>query len=514
MPRYREQIRRQAMMIPLRFEEQIQAGTIEHAINYLVENEIDLSGFEARYRNDDTGAPAIHPGVLLKVVLFAYSRGIVSSRRIARACCENVVFMALSGDTQPHFTTIAEIVSTMGEEAVRVFTDVLTVCYAEGLIGKKMFAVDGCKISSNCAKEWSGTKAELEKKAKRIEESVRELIKRHRDEDEKPVEPGQREKEERAIRHLRGKAQKIRAFLKGNEERLGARGKPVKSNVTDNESAKMPSSHGVIQGYNGIAAVDAKRQVIVDAQAFGDGHEAQHLESIVDSLDRTFRKLEPGGRVLEEVVLTADSGFNSERAVQAVLERGIEAYVADPKFRKRDPRFSNHQAYKAKSTDRKRTSRARKYFSADEFIFDESGTLICPAGKPMKSRGPNWRDKRKGYTGRSFSGYPAFCLRCELRSKCLRSPKSPARQVAKIDPGIRHKRKSAVQRMIERFDTLRGRHFYRQRMGTAEPVFGDIRDALGLDRFTLRGRKKVDAQWKLYCTVHNIGKLARHGGFG
>jgi transposase len=353
--RYREHTNKQSMMIPLRFEEQIQAGTIEHAINCLVDNEIDLSGFEARYRNDETGAPAIHPAILLKVVLFAYSRGIVSSRRIARACEENVVFMALSGDTQPHFTALAEFVSSMGEEAVRVFTAVLTVCYAEGLIGKKIFAVDGCKISSNCSKEWSGTRAELKKKAKRIEESVRDLIRRHRSEDDKPVEPNQRKKEQRAFRHLSGKAKKIREFLENSEERIGARGKAVKSNVTDNESAKMPRSHGVIQGYNGIAAVDSKQQVVVDAQAFGDDHEAQHLESIVDWVERTFQKLEPGGGVLDQLVLTADSGFNSERAIQAVLERGIEAYVADPKFRNRDPKFANHQDYKKKSTDRKRS---------------------------------------------------------------------------------------------------------------------------------------------------------------
>lgn len=96
----------------------------------------------------------------------------------------------------------------------------------------------------------------------------------------------------------------------------------------------------------------------------------------------------------------------------------------------------------------------------------------------------------------------------------MRSSRTPARQVTKTNAGIRHKQKSAVQRMIEQFDTPRGRHFYSQRMGTAEPVFADIRDVFGLDRFTLRGRRKVDAQWKLYCTVHNIGKLARYGRFG
>ena len=63
----------------------------------------------------------------------------------------------------------------------------------------------------------------------------------------------------------------------------------------------------------------------------------------------------PSGRVMDQVVLTADSGFNSERAVQAVLERGIEAYIADPMFRKRDPKFANQQAYNQKTTDRKHT---------------------------------------------------------------------------------------------------------------------------------------------------------------
>ena len=100
MARYRDYSRAQAMMIPIRFQDQIQPGTFEHTIDYLVDNEIDLGGFESRYRNDDTGAPAIHPSILLKIVLFGYSRGIVSSRGIGGACEENVVFMALSADTR------------------------------------------------------------------------------------------------------------------------------------------------------------------------------------------------------------------------------------------------------------------------------------------------------------------------------------------------------------------------------------------------------------------------------
>jgi transposase len=513
MAKYREYSYEQEMLLPVSLAQQIQPGTFEYTLNYVVDHEVDLRVFESRYRNDDTGAPAIDPAILLKVILLAYSRGIISSRRIAQACEENVLFMALGADTRPHFTTIAELISSMGEQITSVFTDILAVCYSEGLIGKRMFAVEGCKISSNCAKEWSGTKKELLKKAQKIEESVRYLMKRHRETDEATAEPNQRRKQKQSIKNLKAKAKKIRAWLEENEERSGARGKPVKSNITDNESAKMPSSHGVIQGYNGIATVDEKCQVIVDAQAFGEGHEAKNLGVVVDSVRETFRVLEKSKRsdVCRQVVLTADSGFHSEQSVKGLLEGKVDAYVADKEFRKRDPRFASQQEHKKETTDRKRTSRARKYFGADEFAFEKSsGRLICPAGKAMESSCPNWRDKNKGYTGKTYKGLERHCRECELRSRCIRNSGTNVGQVTKIVKGIRHQGKSATQRMIERFDSRRGKFYYSRRMGTVEPVFAHMRHTLGMDRFTLRGRAKVDVQWKLYCMVHNIAKIQRY----
>jgi transposase len=513
MAKYRDRSREQSYMLPVHLQDQLQPGTFEHTIDYLVDNEIDLSVFESRYGNDEVGAPAYDPAVLLKVVLFAYSRGITSSRRIAQACEENVVFMALSADSRPHFTTIAEFISSMSDQIGSVFTDVLSVCYTEGMIGKQMFAIDGCKISSNCSKEWSGSKAELRKKAEKIEGSVKGLLEKHKEQDNSTAEEGQREREQKAAANLSAKAKKVREFLEKNEDRIGTQGKPVKSNITDNQSAKMPSSHGVIQGYNGIATVDEKHQIVVDAQAFGDGHEAKHVGEVIDSIDRTFRRLDQKLDIYREVVVTADSGFHSEAAATSVLGRGIDAYIADTRFRKRDPRFASQPTHKAKSTDKLHTRRKRKYFSTAEFHFADDGRLMCPAGKPMKSKCPNYRDRKKGYTGRTFMGYREHCSSCEVRSRCIRNPATPARQVTKITGGVPHNtRSSAVAQMIERFDTDRGRHYYSRRMGAVEPVFANIRSNLGLDRFTLRGRQKVDTQWKLFCMVHNIGKLAVHRG--
>ncbi len=157
------------------FDKQILPGTFEYTLSYLIDNEIDLSLFDNRYNNDETGAPAYDPSILLKIVLYAYSRGIVSSRKIARCCQENIIFMALSSDTRPHFTTIADFISSMGNEVLSLFRDVLLICDEMKLIGKDMFAIDGCKMPSNASKEWSGTKAEFNQKKQKVERAIRRI---------------------------------------------------------------------------------------------------------------------------------------------------------------------------------------------------------------------------------------------------------------------------------------------------------------------------------------------------
>jgi transposase len=96
MARYKP-VFRGLKMIPLSLEDQIVEGTFEFALRQLVDEELDLSVLDARFNNDETGASAYDPRVMLKVVLLGYSRGLISSRSIARACEENVMFMSMSG---------------------------------------------------------------------------------------------------------------------------------------------------------------------------------------------------------------------------------------------------------------------------------------------------------------------------------------------------------------------------------------------------------------------------------
>ena len=265
-------------------ERQLLPGTFEHALHWLIDHEIDLSGFDRRYRNDLTGAAAYPPAVLLKVILFAYSRGIVSSREIERACREQITFIALSGDSTPHFTTLAAFVSGLGDQIAALFSQVLYLCDQHGLIGRDMFAIDGVKLPSNASKGKSGTRADFLKHAAKLEQAAQQMLARHRQTDALPHEPTQAAKEARRLQRLQHDAARIRQWLDAHpDDKRGRKNSVIKSNRTDNQSAKMATDKGIVQGYCGVAAVDARHQIIIDAQAHGTGSEQALLLPLVNA---------------------------------------------------------------------------------------------------------------------------------------------------------------------------------------------------------------------------------------
>ena len=266
MARYKPYKYDQMVLVPLSFQEQLEPGTFEYTLNELVEQHLDLSVFEARYQNDHSGARAIHPKLLLKVILFAYSRGMISSRQIERACRENVLFMALSGGCHPDHSTLAHFVSSMQKEIQSLFTNILLVCEELHLLGGTHFSLDGVKLPSSASKEWSGTFKELKKKRNKLKAKLQQVIHEHIRQDK--MSNADTDKQQHQEQRLLQQVERLNEFLEKEEPKIGKSGNEIQSNVTDNESAKMPTSHGVIQGYNAQALVDGKHQVIVHAETF------------------------------------------------------------------------------------------------------------------------------------------------------------------------------------------------------------------------------------------------------
>ncbi len=155
MARYIPYNNDQTSMVIINYRDQLQPETFEHAVHFLIHSKLDLSILDSHYQNDDNGRLAYDPAILLSITLFSYSKGITSSRELQWCCETNIIFKALSCDNVPHFTTIAAFVSGHASEIETLFEQILLICHEQGLLGNELFAIDGCKMSSNAAKEWS-----------------------------------------------------------------------------------------------------------------------------------------------------------------------------------------------------------------------------------------------------------------------------------------------------------------------------------------------------------------------
>jgi len=503
MAKYKHYDYAQNVLIPVSLEDQIVPGTLEFAIQTLVEERIDTSIFDKRYNNDETGCRAYDPKVLLKVVLFAYSRGVISSRKIERVCKENVTFMALACGQQPDHSTIATFVSSMKDEILPLYRDILLVCEEEDLLGGTFFAIDGSKLPSNASKQWSGRHSDLNRKKEKIEKKVEHLLKEQeeadkRDDDEQGGGSSGLSNRKKQIEKLKKKAERIEEFLKENDPKIGRVGKEIKSNVTDNESANMLTSHGTIQGYNGQALVDKKHQVIVHAEAFGEGQDQHHIPPMLNGAKENMKEIGQGGDYFEDKILVADVNYHSPANLNKCEDEHLDAYIPDKDFRKRDPRFATQERWSKKKSKR---------FTLEDFTHNEStDEYVCPNGKRLTRKVR--KVIRGGVIARRYKADEADCNDCKLRSQCLMGKNTRRRSLDVVlgwVPG------NLTKEMAQKIDTEKGREIYHQRIAIVEPVFANIKCMKGLDRFTLRGKIKVNIQWVLYCMVHNICKIRRYG---
>lgn len=518
MPNFKKYSYDQTAMVVVDFKKQLRPNTFEFTLHHLIEDHVDLSAFYNKYNNDAGGRRAYDPAILLKIILFAYSKGVRSSRDIQWECENNIIFKALSCDSVPHYTSIASFISSYPDAIESVFEQVLLVCDEQGLLGNELIAIDGCKMSSNAAKEHSGTFKELEAKRQKLQRHIKECMKEHKRLDRrKPKERERKDQLEQCMDTLAKNAERIQRHLKTAAPRMGQgkRPKEIKSNITDNESGKMLTSKGTIQGYNGVAAVDKKHQIIVDAQAFGEGQEHHTLKPVLETINRRYKLMGISDDILDDqIIVTADTGFANEANYNYLKSENINAYIPDNKFRSRDPKFKG-QKIKHGKRHQDTAKGVKKVIPASEFTFNTSKkTCRCPAGNMLWLK--NTIKESSGKLKLFFEGKLTDCRHCPLKSQCMRNPSSAdtreghGRQVSITI----HGRRSATYWMQRRVDSQLGKKIYGHRMSVVEPVFGNIGTNKGLNRFSLRGKEKVQGQWQLYSLVHNIEKLANYSSIG
>lgn len=435
----------QIQLLPPSVHELVPEGHVAHFVRDLVRESLDLSAIFSAY-TEERGQPPFHPAMMTALLLYAYSQGVFSSRKIAQACEQRVDFMAVTGRQRPDHRTINDFRRRHLAALGGLFGQVLKLCQRAGLVKLGHVALDGTKIKANASKHKAMSYARMKEVEPELAAEVARWFAEADDVDRR--EDG---------RHGDGRGDEMPAWVQSKKERLakirsamaaleaeaaaeaaareedrrvaeeakardeerpeptvtrprhmsdGTPSDKSQRNFTDPESKLMMTKDGFVQGYNAQAAVDSTSQVIVAEMVIAEQNDVQALVPMLAQI-----KANTGKQARE---LSADTGYCSEANLRELSRRRVRGYVA--------------------------------------------------TGRIKHGEG-----SAKGRIGQT-PGTRAHDMRLRLARAGYRSR-------------------------------------YRLRKQVVEPVFGQIKAALGFARFLMRGIKKVQLEWRLVCTAHNLRKL-------
>ena len=465
---FREYSQSQGFLLPPSLDEFVPENHEARIINEVVDT-IDLSAVFVKYEGG--GAPAYHPAMMLKVIVYAYSQNIYSSRSIVRELKADTAFMFLSGLQSPDFRTICLFRADHADVLPDLFAKVVRLCASLGMVGLGHIAFDGTKLKANASVRQTRDRDGLEKEIERIKEQMREMIEASAkiDELEDRIYPdGDGSEIAAELRKKEYRLKKLQAAMEVLE-----REKLEKVNVTEPDSRLMKDSRGVIQpSHNGQIAVDDKDQVIVAADVSQNATDHGEFEPMVEQVERNLRVLPEKG--------TADAGYSSYDNLEYAERKKLDMYMPDNFLEVLDEKEEGEKRY-----------------HKSNFRYDEArDAYICPEGKELKRWAEQKREGKlplKVYRGES-------CRECPVRERCTRGE---TRTVS------RDGREPLMEAMRQKLRTEEGKQIYKKRGYTVEPVFGEIKwdgRKLSMD---LRGSVKVRGEFSLLCLVHNVKKIVK-----
>jgi transposase len=350
----------QRWLLPPSVQELVPAGHVAHFVRETVREELNLDAIFGAYR-EERGYPPYHPAMMVALLLYGYSRGVYSSRALARACEERLDFMAVTAMNRPDFRTIAEFRRRHLKALGDLFVQVLRLCRAAGLVKLGHVALDGTKIQANASKHKAMSYGRMRAAEKKLAAEVAgwfaraEAVDREEDRahgadkrgDEMPDWVADKQARIERIRQAKAALEaEARQPPSGDDDGPGASSGMMKSgrpqrapdggppdraqrNFTDPDSRLQPVKGGVIQGYNAQVAVDAARQVIVSHRVATNAADYPALVPLVAAIRRDLRR--------NPAEASADAGFCNEANLAALQRRRIAAYLAPGRARHARP---------------------------------------------------------------------------------------------------------------------------------------------------------------------------------
>ena len=452
--------RSQTLLFPERLEDYVAAENPVRFLDAFVgSQDLHALGF-AKAQCAATGCPPYDPAALLKLYLYGYLHRIRSSRLLEAECHRNVEVIWLLGKLAPDFKTIADFRKDNLKPLRGVNRQFTVLCQKLKLFGGQLLAVDGSKFAAVNARDRNFNAAKLQDLIERADARLAEYLQQLDATD--AAEPGGPALTKAEL------AAKIAALQEKQEwhaELLAQLDDEQKQiSVTDPDTRKMPTAHGMLVGYNAQLAVDAKHKLIAADDVTNEVTDYKQLANVALAAKANLE--------IKQAEVVADAGYYNAAEVSRCAEQGLTAYVP-----------------KADTS----ANTARGLYGKSRFVYDEKKDVyVCPAGGELTHRFNTYE------LGRELRYYRASgCKTCAMKKQCTRN-KANRTITREANEGLMEAMAARMKAQPEKF---------KLRKELAEHPFGTIKRWFGYTHFLLKGLEKVRTEWSLTTLVYNLKRV-------
>jgi transposase len=458
---YRQVERQQRWLFPENLDEYISQEDPVRAYDAFIEA-LDIESLGINWDPHKVGCPQYNPKVMLKILVYGYSYGIRSSRKLERALYHNLSFIWLAGGLKPDHKTIARFRRDNRKALKNVLKQCARLCIELDLIAGNTLFVDGSKFRGNVSLNNLWTPERCEKYLSKIEQRIDEILSECDGVDERETDDGSLVELEAEL----ADKQKLKVKVEGVLEKLRVEGL-ARLNATDPESARIHGRQGSHAGYNAQIVVDDRHGLIVHSDVVNDNNDlgqfANQVEQAHETLDEPCK------------AACADAGYSNADELQKVDAQGIQVIV---------PSSKQASGKEAGPFDKSRF----RYVPEEDFY-------ICPEGIHLPYRRLNGeRGQREYYPGRGV------CSKCRHFGVCTKNV-TTGRKI------IRYENEAVREKLAAQYEQASSQKIYSRRKEKVELPFGHIKRNLGVDSFLLRGLAGVRAEMSILCSCFNIARL-------
>lgn len=461
------QNRQQMVLFPERLDQYVAAEHPVRAFDAFVDA-LDFNELGIELNSRKVGNSQYDPRLMLKLLLYGYSYGVKSSRKLERELHHNLAFMWLMKGLKPDHKTIAEFRRQNKKALKNALRLCARLCLKLGLIEGNIFFVDSTKIRANAGSANDHNVRWYREKLKQINARIKELLDECEQLDASEADQGSLVSMPAEL----AKAQNLRASIENALQEMTKRGSRTKNgkqrkiNRIDPESARMSSRQGTHPSYAMQTVVEDKNALIIHSDAVSEGNDSNQLEQQIsaaeDNLQRDCR------------IAAADSGYANIEQINKLESKNRTVLVP---------------------SQVKAAHNAASPFEKQAFTYEpKQDCYYCPGGHRLtfyQIREKVWRRYR--------IEDPQLCRACAHFGSCTRSKQG--RTV------MRHKLESLREQVDHRLDQPELKKIYDRRKARVEHPFGYVKKLIGFGQFSMRGRLAAQAEASLVSTCFNLTRM-------